>query len=627
MLRNDRPSSTDRMVRAVGGPSPRPASLPLAGANWRRGGRFLSCAARAAPPARVILEVPMFPNKLAPLAVAIVALGTTFPGSTVRPDEGMWPFDALPREVLKTKYGFEPTDAWLEHVRLGSVRFNTGGSGSFVSPDGLVMTNHHVALTTIHRISTPEKDWVVPGFSARLYGGEVKVNEPRPGETAEQVEENRLELRQLVDIRDVTKEVLEARAADATPEGNEWRAKVEQMTAAASDPAKHLVADLVPLYDGNQYRIHVYRVFDDVRLVFAPEKQVAFYGGDLDNFTYPRWCLDCAFFRVYEDGKPVDSSKWYFPFDADGAQVDELVFVSGHPGGTDRSLTHAEMELHRDLLVPNIVRLLEGRVAAMKRRMDADPEAAFALRDQYFGATNSLKAYTGHLAGLLDAKWMERIRQRDEELIKRAGKPEVEQAFAFVAEQMGELREKHAQRVDLRTLMPQLQQVQAQTCADAKKTINQARFDVHGTANYPDAGFTLRLAFGTVRGYEAGTTLVPPKTTINGLYERNAAFDDRPPFDLPAQWKEKKGKLKLDTPFNFVCTADIIGGNSGSPILDREAKVVGLVFDGNIESLPSNYWYDEKVNRCVGVHTAVMLEALAVIYEEHELLKELTGGK
>lgn len=555
----------------------------------------------------------MHPTPIVPFAVALLALGASFPSSMARPDEGMWPFDGLPLKVLKEKYNFEPTKEWLDHVRLGSVRFDTGGSGSFVSPNGLVMTNHHVALTTIQAVSTPEKDWVEPGFSARLYGKEVAGKG--------------LTLRQLVDVKDVTKEILEAKAADKTEDGNDWRKKAEEMCAALKDPAKHLIADLVTLYDGNQYRIYVYHVYDDVRLVFAPEKQVAFYGGDYDNFTYPRYCLDCAFFRVYEDDKPVDSSKWYFPFDPEGAKTDELVFVSGHPGGTERSLTYEEMVFARDLPVPAIVQLLENRVAAMKKRMDKDPKAAFALRDQYFGAANSLKAYQGHLTGLRDAPMLEKIRERDQELIARSGKPEVKAAFEFIAGEMNKLREQHEKKINLQRLMPALQEVQERVCADAKKTINQARFDAYGTANYPDATFTLRLAFGTVKGYECGTTLVPPKTTLNGLFERNVSFDNQPPYDLPKQWTDKKSKLKLDTPFNFVCTADIIGGNSGSPILDRDAKVVGLVFDGNIESLPGNYWFDERINRCVGVHPGGMLEAISVIYEEHDLVKELSGGK
>ena len=550
---------------------------------------------------------------IVPFAVALIALGASFPSSMARPDEGMWLFDALPLKTLKEKYDFEPSQEWLEHVRLGSVRFDTGGSGSFVSPNGLVMTNHHVALTTIQAVSTPEKDWVEPGFSSRLYGSEV------PGKD--------LTLRQLIEIKDVTEQVLAWKKEDKTEEGNEWRAKVEEMTGALSSKEKHLVADLVPLFDGNQYRVYVYHVYDDVRLVFAPEKQVAFYGGDLDNFTYPRYCLDCAFFRVYEDGKPIDSSKYYFPFDTAGAAADELVFVSGHPGSTERSLTHAEMEFQRDLPVPEIVKLLKARLASMKKRMDSNKEAAFAMRDQYFGISNSLKAYEGHLVGLQTAEMMAKMKARDEELIAKSGKPEVKAAFELIAAEMQKLRDKFGAKPNLQRMMPAIEEVSTRVLGDAKKTINDARFAVYGTANYPDATFTLRLAFGTVKGYESGTTMVAPKTTLNGLFERNQGFDNKAPFDLPKRWTDAKTKLNLDTPYNFVCTVDIIGGNSGSPILSRAGKVVGLVFDGNIESLPGNYWFDERVNRCVGVHTAGMIESLKVVYEEAALVAELMGEK
>jgi len=221
---------------------------------------------------------------------------------------------------------------------------------------------------------------------------------------------------------------------------------------------------------------------------------------------------------------------------------------------------------------------------------------------------------------------MTKMAARDAELVEKSGKPEVAAAFEFIAAEMQKLREAHGgDQVDLRKLMPAMQQVTMQTCADAKKTINDARFAVYGTALYPDATFTLRLAFGTVKGYEAGTTAVAPKTTLHGLYERNAAFDNAHPFDLPQRWLDKKGELNLNTAYNFVCTADIIGGNSGSPILNRAGEVVGLVFDGNIESLPGNYWFDERVNRCVGVHTAGMTEAMVKVYGEVELANELLG--
>ncbi len=540
-------------------------------------------------------------------AAAVLAAGALLP--TRLPDEGMWPFDGLPLEQLKAKYGFEPSKEWLDHVRLGSVRFDTGGSGSFVSPNGLVMTNHHVALATLQKISTPEKDWVKDGFSARQYGSEPKGVD--------------LTLRQLVEIRDVTKEILAAKAADQTAEGNEWREKFTAMCAEITDEGRHIVADPVQLYDGNQFRIYVYHIYDDVRVVWAPEKQVAFFGGDYDNFTYPRYDLDCAFFRVYEDGKPIDSSKSFFRWNAKGAADGDLVFVSGHPGNTERLLTWDEMAFHRDVRAPQIVAQLQRARDMLKAQMEKSEAAAFQLRDQYFGVANSLKAFEGHLAGLRDAAMMAKMKARDDELIEKSGKPEVKAAFQAIADGYADYRK--VIESDRRAAQGFRRKLDGEIVPPAKAIINQARFDVYGTAMYPDATFTLRLSFGTVKGYEAGTTLVPPFTTFNGLFERNVAFANQAPFDLPESWRSKKAALDLDTPLNFVCTADIIGGNSGSPVLNRDAEVVGLVFDGNIESLPGNYWFDERVNRCVSVHTGGILEALRKVYGEDALVQELTA--
>ncbi|GDY03303.1 hypothetical protein LBMAG49_26320 [Planctomycetota bacterium] len=559
---------------------------------WRRPGRRLSFA----QPDPMLIQLTRL--------IAVMVIGVTLPVVSM-PDEGMWPFDGLPLKELKEKYNFEPTPAWLEHVRLGSVRFDTGGSGSFVSPNGLVMTNHHVALETLQKVSTQEKDWVKDGFSSRMFGSEVKGTD--------------LTLRQLIEVKNVTKEVL----AVAEEQRKEL---LEGMCEKLKDDAKHIVADPVVLYDGGEFRIHVYHIFDDVRVVFAPEKQVAFFGGDPDNFTYPRFDLDCAFFRVYEDDKPVDSSKFYFKWNAEGAKTDELIFVSGHPGKTERALTYAEMEFHRDLNVPRIVKQLHTMRDNMKKKMAESSEQAFKLRDEFFGIENSLKAYEGHLAGLRDPEMMGKMKARDEELIEKSGKPEVKAAFDEIEKAMADFQamigDKKAKMADRQKFQKSLQE---EILPKNKAIITKARFDTYGTAMYPDATFTLRLSYGTVKEYSAGTTRVPPKTTFNGLYERNAAFDNESPFDLPQRWLDAKSKIKLNTPINFICTADIIGGNSGSPILNRNAELVGLVFDGNIESLPGNYWFDERVNRCVAVHSAGMMEAIQAVYGEAALAKELLG--
>jgi hypothetical protein len=654
------------------------------------------------------------------------------------PEEGMWTFDNLPLKALKEKYGFVPTQEWIDHVRASAVKFASegggGGSSSFVSPNGLLMTNHHVAMETLQLLYNKHKDYdyVAHGFSAKAYGSEVDA----PGFT----------LKVLLEIKDVTKDV-GAKVKDV-PAGND-RAKakaayLKELEEKHTDAAKRVIAEAVTFYQGSVHQIYVYRQYHDVKLVFAPEKQVAFYGGDFDNFTYPRYCLDVAFFRVYEDGKPIDTSKNYFKWSVKGAQKDELVFVPGNPGSTSRLMTHAEMTLQRDVVMPANVGRAKEALAQTKAMMDKSESAAKELRDQYFGISNTLKAWEGQLRGLRDADMMAKHQAEEEAFVKAANDAEVTAAFAKIAKAQdaegklrtlvpyyrapglvarfdqkptkfqqfiaavregkkdfdgklemttsaqsnvaasleaarqklpkddpfvkaflngksgeeaaasfaksklfddayrGELLKGGAEAlaksddalvVALRDGQAALDALAAfkKAADDAKggsyDVIAAARFKVFGTSMYPDATFTLRLSYGTCTGYEAGTTQVPWKTTLTGLYERNTSFDNAEPFDLPKRWLEGKSKLALETPYNFVCTTDIIGGNSGSPIINRAGEVVGLVFDGNIESLPGAYWFDERVNRTVAVHTAGITESIDKIYGEAELVKELTGAK
>ena len=275
--------------------------------------------------------------------------------------------------------------------------------------------------------------------------------------------------------------------------------------------------------------------------------------------------------------------------------------------------------------MPDLFALQRRRLGLRER--EADEKQAFELRDTYFGMMNSLKAFSGHLSGLVDPERMALIKARDADLLEKSSSKEVQAAFDAIGAEMETLKAKYAEgRVDFRRLQGDMGKA-VEAVASHKTTINKARFEAYGAANYPDATFTLRLTYGTVKGYEAGTTKVSPKTTVHGLYERNAAFDNEHPFDLPKQWLDAKGKMDWNTPYNFVCTCDIIGGNSGSPVLSRDGKVVGLVFDGNIESLPGNYWFDEEVNRTVGVHTGIMVEALSKVYEETDLVNELMGSQ
>jgi hypothetical protein len=670
------------------------------------------------------------------LAAATIAAVSSTPTGT--PEEGMWTFDNLPLKQLKEKYGFEPTKEWIDHVRMSSIKFEEasggGGSASFVSPKGLLMTNHHVAMSTLQKLYNQNKkyDYVALGFSAKEYGQEVKA----PG----------FRLKQLVEIKDVTKDVAE-KTKDAAPgDRPKMRAGImKELQEQHSDKSKSLSAEAVSLYQGSVQQIYVYRTWDDVRLVFAPEKQVAFYGGDYDNFTFPRYCLDAAFFRVYENDKAIDTSKSFFKWSAKGAQKDDLVFVPGNPGSTNRAMTYSELEMLRDVILPLVLKQLREQLAATDAMMKKDPEGAGKeLRDQYFGLSNSLKAYEGRYRGLKDVEMMAKKKGEEDAFIKAAGDPAVTEAFAKITKaQTAEvkLRERvpfyrirglisrfdqkptpfqqfvmdvregkkefsgtlelspsaqatiagaldvarnnlpkddvfvkaflgdktgadaaaafaksklfdESFRADLlkggaealakvddpllvalRDSQPALEELAAlkKSMDDAKGTaydvIAAARFKVFGTSIYPDATFTLRLSYGSCKGYEAGTTQVPWKTTFHGLFERNSAFENAEPFDLPKRWTEGRTKLDLDTPYNFVCTTDIIGGNSGSPIINREGEAVGLVFDGNIESLPGDYWFDERINRTVAVHTAGITEALKGLYGETDLVGELLGSK
>jgi V8-like Glu-specific endopeptidase len=676
------------------------------------------------------------------LTVVLLLAGAWFapspPDALAAPDEGMWTFDNLPLEQLKANYGFEPTKEWLDHVRMSAIKYDIdqggGGSASFVSPNGLVMTNHHVALSTVNDLSNAEHDYVRDGFSAKAYGSEPKA----PG----------FKLKQLVETRDLTPQVLEATKdmKDAAEIAKKRAAIGEKAAKEATSKEKRLVAEPVALYDGGELHLYVYRTYDDVRLVFAPEQQIAFFGGDPDNFTYPRYDLDCAFFRVYEDGKPIDSSKHFFKWSKKGAQDGELIFVPGNPGNTQRTLTYAQMEYERDYYNPIIIAHLEIQRDAIAEEMKKSDDRARELRDRFFGVENSLKAFRGHLAGLKDADMMARQKTREAELIEKVADPKVEEAIKAIAEaqkKKGEMFPRLVccqlpgivrpqaptmfQRVvaaaatggkdpagekgipplsamdlamlegrlrmakeflapddpwisllKLKELTPKaaLDRLLASKIFDAafraelikggrdaveqstdplvaairmsqgivpelaermdtevervevvhQMTLSQARFKVYGKTRYPDATFTLRLSYGAVKGYESGTTNVPYKTTFNGLYERNAAFDNKPPYHLPKRWFDKRKDLDLSTPLNFVCTADIIGGNSGSPIINRDAEVVGLIFDGNIESLPGNYWYDGRTNRAVGVHSAGIVEALKSVYGEADLAKEIAGS-
>lgn len=678
---------------------------------------------------------------------ALMACGLA---SLAAAEEGMWTFDNPPVKQLQQKYNFTPTQEWLDHLRLSSVRFNDGGSGSFVSATGLVLTNHHVALGQLQKVSSPQKDYVADGFLARTPEEELKCPD--------------LELNVLVSMENVTDRVLAAvKPGMSEKQANDARKAAIAAIEKESMEKTGLRSDVVTLYHGGEYWLYRYKKYTDVRLVFAPEQQIAFYGGDPDNFTYPRYDLDMALFRVYEDGKPV-KPQHYLKWNPEGAKDGELVFVSGHPGSTNRLYTLAQLETLRDLSYPMRLEGIERRLGVARAYAARGKEQARQAAGLIFGLENSKKALSGEYKGLKDPQLMQ-IKAREEKELrdKVAANPEWQKAYGdawqaiekaqacfrerakeysyrrlsgyrlpgvalSIVQLVAEVKKPDGERLDgfhesqlpslkfrlfspapvypefeevlladgLREALEKLgpedpfvkaalagktpEQVAHEAITGTKladpdfrkqlveggeeavaasqdplialarrvdpilrqerkwyedtiesvvrtagEKIGKARFAIYGKDTYPDATFTLRLTYGTVTGYPYNGTIAPSKTTFYGLYDRAASFDYKPPFHLPQRWLDRKDALNLATPLNFVSTCDIIGGNSGSPVVNRQGEIVGLIFDGNIESLVGRFVFDITANRAVAVHTAGMTEALKKVYDAEFLVKELLG--
>ena len=663
--------------------------------------------------------------------------------SSARGDEGMWLFNDLPMELLKERYGFEPSPEWSEHLMKSSVRFNVGGSASFISSTGLVLTNHHVGSDTLFKLSTPERNIMEVGFLAKTPDQELKAPD--------------LELNQLVNIRDVTDVVKASVTADMTTElaVAARRAVIAKIEKDALDESG-LKSTVTTLYGGGRYHLYQYKKYTDVRLVWAPETAIAFFGGDADNFEYPRYCLDATIFRVYEDGKPA-KIEHFLKWSADGPQENEVAFVSGNPGRTSRIFTMDALKYQRDLNLPYIMASLRRQEILLQQYSLRGKENARRARDELFGVQNSRKARLGMLAGLQDpqvladkaaaeAKLREIIAadpklkplgsawdtiaettkkrasllgkgvavnsqlfnialelvQMAEEDQKPSGErlPEFSDAgresllqqlyseapiytdldqtlladsIAKTLEQRGfddpvcqkilagkspadraaelisgtellsvEARRKIAaggiQAINdskdpmillakivnpsirrIRSITDQLDEQDKQAYA----LIAEAKFATEGTSAYPDATFTLRLAFGPVKGYEQDGQQIPAWTNLGGAFEHEKKHEGQTDYKLPESWKKAESKLTKTTPFNFVCTADIIGGNSGSPVVNKAGELVGLIFDGNIQSLSGNYVYTDKQARSVSVHSSAIREALQVVYEADNIVKEL----
>ena len=655
----------------------------------------------------------------------------------------MWLFNNLPKEYLKSKHGFEPTDEWSEKLMKSCVRFNVGGSASFVSSNGLVLTNHHVAFDTLSKLSDEENNYAEDGFLARSMKEELKAPD--------------LELNQLQKITDVTEKVNSAVTADMSPgdAAKARRARIGEIESAAKKESG-LRSDVVTLYGGGQYHLYQYKKYTDVRLVWAPESSIAFFGGDADNFEYPRFNLDSTIFRVYENGKPA-KIEHYLKWSENGPEENELVFVAGNPGRTSRIYTNAALKYQRDVRMPYVLDFIRRREVLLQQFGLGGPEMARIAKDQLFGFQNSRKAYMGMLQGLQDPSMMARAAEAEKKLMEKVNSTPELKEYASAWDEIADVQKRNAEllgkgvliRTRMFTIAQQLVQMatedqkpsnerlaefqesgresleqqlfsaapiykelQQATLADeiarmceirgaddelcqtilagknpidraselilgsklddpeerklivsqgiegiknstdpliqlaaavddkvredqkvseelseiekqAYAKISKVLFAANGTSVYPDATFTLRLAFGPVVGYEEKGKSIPAFTDINGTFAHESSHDGQKDFKLPETWTAAKDKIPGGTRMNFVCTADIIGGNSGSPVVNKDLELVGLIFDGNIQSLIADYAYSDTQGRSVSVHSNAIRESLRYVYDAEFLADQL----
>ncbi len=704
----------------------------------------------------------------------VVAIAVFFSTSILSADEGMWLFNAPPKKLLKEKYDFDAADPWLAHLQQSAVRFNNGGSGSFVSADGLAMTNHHVGADALFKLSTKERDLLQNGFYARTKAEELKCPDS--------------ELNVLVSIEDVTARVAEAvKPAANSAEADRLRRAVMSTIEKESLDKTGLRSDVITLYNGGLYHLYRYKKYTDVRLVFAPEQAIAFFGGDPDNFEYPRCDLDVCFFRVYESGRPAKTPH-YLKWNPASLREGDLTFVAGNPGHTERMYTMDHLQVLRDIVMPEALDVLRRREVLLTTYSQRSAENARRARDMLFGIQNGRKARTGGLAGLQDPAVMKRkqaeeaslrtgarclhnsddfciydtahsaikksllaflTNRKEYDLLERGQafnselfgiartlvrlaeeteKPNVERLREYrdsnleslkqglfsdapiyagletvlLADSLGMFLEKSADEHEMmlrlrpftsgiismpgmrelaqtvlankspekraaelvaeckladlkerrrlaeggmkairasgdpmirlallvdkpaREVRTEFEQQVAEPQRDAYGKLANLRFKLFGKDTYPDATFTLRLSFGPVKsGVENGKP-VAAWTTIGDLYRKAEEHGNADPYTLPKSWIERKNRVNMATPLNFINTADIIGGNSGSPVVNRAGELVGIVFDGDMASLVWDYAYTDE-GRSVAVHGSAILEALRKVYDAGLLADELEG--
>lgn len=681
--------------------------------------------------------------------VVLAVVFALFP--VARADEGMWLLNNPPREILQEKYGFDPTDAWLEQMQKSAVRFSNGGSGSIVSGSGLVMTNHHIASDALYNLSTPGHDLLENGFYAPTLADELSVPD--------------LKLDVLWEIEDVTARVVKAGEGKDAAEAEAARRAEMAAIETESQNRTGLHSEVVTLYHGGAYHLYRYKRYTDIRLVFAPEQQAGFFGGDNDNFEFPRYDLDVSLMRIYENGVPL-KPEYHLSWSRDGVNEGDLTFVFGHPGRTQRLYSVDHLRFLRDVHLPQRLRWAWRLQAKLEAFSGRSPENERIARDTLFGVSNARKAWTGQLEALMDPKTIAIKSRAQGKMVQRYGRLDgkdwgaVDNAFADVRNSLATYRKIYTRQQVLRVrgklfehaltlvrlaeelpkpsgerlreyrdsnleavrqtlfadtpIYPDLEvelvasglsrmaevlgrddiivrsalrdrspraraneAVRTSSLFDAKmrrryaaldraelfehrdpmielaraldpemrrlrsvyedevesvqhrayNTIAAAWFAVDGDKVYPDATFTLRMGFGTVSGYtEPDGTEVPAFTTIGGMYARSALWKGAKPFDLPVHFAAHRDDVDMDTPLDFVYSADTIGGNSGSPVVNRAGEVVGLNFDSNLYKLGNNVRYIKKRGRAIAVDSRAIIESLRHVYGADRLVSELLGG-
>lgn len=650
----------------------------------------------------------------------------------------MWTFDYPPVEYFSETYNFTPSKEWLDNVRMSALKFADYCSASFISEDGLVMTNHHCGRESVTSVEIPGEELHKNGFYAESLDKERKVKD--------------LFVEQLVKIVDVTKDIIDAMDAGTTPDEKiDNKAKKIKEIEQVNSKESGMKCQVVTFYNGGQYSLYFYKSYNDVRLVFAPEDQAGFFGGDPDNFTYPRYNLDCTFFRVYdENGNPL-KTKNFFKWSTSGAALGEPIFVIGNPGTTNRLNTIAQLEFKRDIEYPKELVLINKFIDILEDFTAKNPEMAKYFNDQIFSLKNSQKVYIGMIKGLSDPVLMARKKDFEKNFRKsvetnpklnekygnvwdeitsvrtdlRKINPAISaytvtmnsSAYMIIADTLVKLSKKNEKlnksfvsslfgndifgenllRIELTNLIENAgyedkivnnfigtrtvdeaveyllknsaltsessvkdfikkspEEILASNdpfinfilqTSDTLKSLKElssklhkredvanqklgnAIYEVFGNSIPPDATFTLRISDGVIKPYNYNGTIAPPKTTFYGAYDRFYSFDKKNPWDLPKLWINPPKEFRLETPFNFISTCDISGGSSGSPVINRNAEIVGLAFDGNIESLPGDFIYTSEVPQMVSVDSEALKEAIKNLYKAKRLSEELRTGK